>query len=245
MKLITALTLLCGALTVNAYPRIVGGGDAPDGKYPYQVSLRAPSSHSCGGSIINKRWILTAAHCISGRPANFFKVHAGSTKLDDPQAQVYQSEKVVYHEGYGQGLGVNDVGLIRVSRDIDFNEKVQPIQLASEEFTKVDYLATLTGWGRLTAGGRIPNNLQEINLKVIDNVACAKGMGHKVQDFLICTLTKAGEGACNGDSGGPLVADGVQIGIVSYGYPCAHGRPDVYTRVHFFLDWIHKRVTAE
>lgn len=42
-----------------------------------------------------------------------------------------------------------------------------------------------------------------------------------------------------GDSGGPLVADGVQIGIVSFGSPCARGVPDVFTRVYRYLDWIN------
>lgn len=42
-----------------------------------------------------------------------------------------------------------------------------------------------------------------------------------------------------GDSGGPLVsADGTQIGIVSFGVPCAIGAPDVFTRVYAHVDWI-------
>lgn len=41
-----------------------------------------------------------------------------------------------------------------------------------------------------------------------------------------------------GDSGGPLVANGSQIGIVSFGRPCAVGYPDVYTRVSSFTSWI-------
>lgn len=44
--------------------RIVGGEDAKDGQYPFIVSIRQYGSHSCGGSIINENWILTAAHCL-------------------------------------------------------------------------------------------------------------------------------------------------------------------------------------
>jgi len=45
-----------------------------------------------------------------------------------------------------------------------------------------------------------------------------------------------------GDSGGPLVAKDVQIGIVSFGVPCARGSPDVFTRVTAFKDWIQKHI---
>lgn len=43
--------------------RIVGGYDAENGEFPYQVSLQT-KKHFCGGSILNEKWILTAAHCV-------------------------------------------------------------------------------------------------------------------------------------------------------------------------------------
>jgi len=46
--------------------QIVGGVDAPDGLYPYQASLRRSNDkkHFCGGAVISKNHIITAAHCL-------------------------------------------------------------------------------------------------------------------------------------------------------------------------------------
>ena len=54
----------------------------------------------------------------------------------------------------------------------------------------------------------------------------------------LCTMNKRGEGSCKGDSGGPLVANDKLIGIVSWGFLCALGAPDVFARVSEFNDWI-------
>ena len=51
--------------------RIVGGSEAGDGEFPWQVSLRSiggiGATHFCGGSVIDKDWVLTAAHCCAGQ----------------------------------------------------------------------------------------------------------------------------------------------------------------------------------
>ena len=44
---------------------IVGGFETTIEDQPWQVSLQVGSSHYCGGSIIGKEWVLTAAHCAS------------------------------------------------------------------------------------------------------------------------------------------------------------------------------------
>ncbi|CAG9792553.1 unnamed protein product [Diatraea saccharalis] len=53
-------------------------------------------------------------------------------------------------------------------------------------------------------------------------------------------LLLTGWGTTSGDSGGPLVREGRQVGVVSWGVPCAKGKPDVYTKVEAFMRWIEK-----
>merc|ERR1711955_67637 len=54
---------VCGV--ANRATRIVGGQTTEVNEYPWQVALvgRGSSSVFCGGSLINDRWVLTAAHC--------------------------------------------------------------------------------------------------------------------------------------------------------------------------------------
>ncbi|KAF7412045.1 hypothetical protein HZH66_000941 [Vespula vulgaris] len=237
MQAFTTLLILFLATAAHGVPtgRVVGGTDAPVGKYPYQVSLRAPR-HFCGGSIISKRYILTAAHCLVGKSVERVTVHAGSVHLDQEEA-VYTAEELIVNKNYNPFKFTNDIGLIRVSEDITFTPLVQPVKLPVSNTIKAGDAVVLTGWGRIYLNGPIPNNLQQITLAIVNQQTCkAKHWG--LTNTHICTFTKRGEGACHGDSGGPLVANGVQIGIVSYGHPCALGSPDVFTRVYSFLNWI-------
>ncbi|XP_011686377.1 PREDICTED: acrosin-like [Wasmannia auropunctata] len=245
MQAFASLILLALACATEGAPspHIVGGNDAPIGKYPYQISLRYNNgSHICGGSILDKVNILTAAHCVIGmeNELNNLKVHAGTNSLDK-SGDVYEIESFSKAD-YDDISLINDIAVIHLKYPIAYNTTfVMPINLATSDKDLEGKPCTLTGWGSTRFGGNCSNNLQEIKLKVYPQKDC-KAVQRKVIDSHICTLTKEGEGACDGDSGGPLVANGVQIGIVSFGNPCALGYPDIYTRVTSFTSWIAKNM---
>ncbi|XP_014235576.1 chymotrypsin-2-like [Trichogramma pretiosum] len=224
----------------SAGSKIVGGLSALDGQFPYQVSLRLKNRHFCGGSILAPRWILTAAHCLSGFNDTAITAVTGS-RLLSKGGNRYKSVKAIPHELYNSLLIRNDIGLLKLERDIEFGPDVQPVKLPTQDFDKADYPAILSGWGTTSYPGDVPNELQCIQLRVIDQLEC-QAVSIRVTHRNICTLNKKGQGACHGDSGGPLVSDDVQIGVVSWGTPCAKGRPDVFTRVYSYLDWIQEYV---
>ncbi|XP_076235723.1 chymotrypsin-1 [Calliopsis andreniformis] len=242
MYAVSIALVACLAVTTYGLPetQIVGGKDAPVGMFPYQVSLRKNGRHFCGGSILSTRYVLTAAHCVDGyKNPGSITVHAGTNLLNE-QGAAYQVEKISSHPNYNSMLIINDVAVLRVNKNIEFNSKVQPVKLASGSKSYEGQNCILSGWGTTVVGGSTPNKLQYINL-VIESQSKCKQTHWQVRDSHICTFTKRGEGACHGDSGGPLVVNGEQVGIVSFGRPCGVGAPDVYTRVTAFASWIKQQ----
>ncbi|CAH2100317.1 unnamed protein product [Euphydryas editha] len=225
-------------------PRIVGGEDAAEGSVPYQASLRSIfNSHFCGGSIISDKWILTAAHCTVSQSEYTMSVVVGTNRLLSG-GKKYSVNKIIVHEDYDGLLIINDVSVVQVVGTIEFNDRVKPIKMPDED-TLGGADLILTGWGRLSYPGSLPDKLQTINLTALSVDDCQKiysgVVSPSVQETQICSLTKRGEGACHGDSGGPLVEGDRVVGIVSWGMPCAKGYPDVYTRVFAFKNWIEEK----
>ncbi|KAG5328502.1 CTR1 protein, partial [Acromyrmex charruanus] len=234
---------------VTGFPdtHIVGGRDAPVGKFPYQVSLRKSGRHFCGGSIINHNTILTAGHCLVSyrwNPSGLksLTIHAGTNLLSE-NGTVYKAKQAIIHETFDSIRIINDIGLLILSTPIEYTKYIQPVSLATTDVAPTGSYCILSGWGRIKAGGITPDKLQEIELNVYDQDKCHQSQ-RRVQSSHICTLTRIGEGACHGDSGSPLVSNGFQIGITSFGTPCARGRPDVYTRLTSFTEWIKKHIAT-
>ncbi|XP_065162218.1 transmembrane protease serine 9-like [Atheta coriaria] len=239
-----AIVLACIAATAFAAPghngswRIVGGDDAEENQFPYQVSLRYFGAHSCGGSILDETTILCAAHCVDGADVSTMAIRVGNNKLSE-QTDEYQVASFVRHEDYDGWDIKNDVAIIKLADPLTWSDSVQPVKLRQSDIIEED--VTLSGWGTTSYPGDIPDNLQFINLKTISVDDCSRLQPSHVGPTEVCTFTQKGEGACHGDSGGPLVdSNGEQIGIVSWGTPCAQGYPDVFTRVYSFLDWIEE-----
>lgn len=88
----------------------------------------------------------------------------------------------------------------------------------------------------------MPNNLQFIQTQTLTNADCqalhTANNAQLIFPHKLCTFTQQGQGACMGDSGGPLTIDNEVHGIVSWGIPCARGRPDVFDRVFYHRGWI-------
>lgn len=126
--------------------RIVGGSNAAEGQFPYQCSLRsAANAHFCGCSIVNNRWVVSAAHCTIDRtPANTLVVVGTTFRLTGgvthPVAQIRN------HENYNGNTIAFDVCTVQTVNPIAFNAHTQPIPLATAHLQQSP-TGIVSGWG--------------------------------------------------------------------------------------------------
>lgn len=227
---------------------IVGGEDAIDGAFPWQVSLRGSQNggHFCGGSIISDRWIVTASHCV--QEGRSYYVRTGLQNRNGNPDQNIQTKKVIRHEKYGSPVGLNnDIALLELSESINFSTSVQAVCVheSNMELPSGSKSPIITGWGTTSENGSLANTLQMVEVPLTTPEKCRRTYGQsQITDQMICAGTdQGGLDSCQGDSGGPMVYkhnnQWMLLGVVSWGAGCARpGTPGVYARVSEFTEWI-------
>lgn len=124
---------------------MLGGEDAELGQIPYQVSLRSPTNlHFCGGSIINERWILTAAHCTIKRTPSVVNVVVDTIYLSS--GVVYETISIINHPDYDAVEISSDVSVVQTAIPIIFSNTVKSITIGSE-YVYGDVEGRVSGWG--------------------------------------------------------------------------------------------------
>ncbi|KAK6467749.1 serine protease 33-like [Huso huso] len=254
-----AETFACGRRTVGA-SRIVGGSDAQKGAWPWQVSIMKQGFPICGGSLIDKNWVLSAAHCFqSSSNVNLFTVRLGALSLSQQQGVDMRLLRIVVRPGFKSAEQGGDAALLQLEQPAPLSETILPVCLPtpSTPFT-VGQECWVTGWGNIKEGVPLsgPRTLQQVMVPLVGSGSCdimyhigtsiSKSVPLILPDMICAGYQEGSKDSCQGDSGGPLVCsspDGSWIlaGIVSWGEGCAlPNRPGVYARVTSFLPWIQE-----
>jgi secreted trypsin-like serine protease len=290
-RTIIATILAVGAISVAvvapvsagpAVPQpIIGGTTAAINDVPWQVALlnhgavgpELYDAQFCGGSLINARWVVTAAHCVDvGQDGEAtinrrdLRIAAGIDDLEVPRGTgEHRVDAIIMYPGY-EG-SINDIALIQISDRFSFTDTIQPVALPLaidgdiEPAVASDIL--VSGWGEQEAfqAGNYPAVLQKATLDVL-----AAPLSEDCGDYLwtdwnyryeVCVgVTEGGRDTCQGDSGGPYVSLGLDsdgngsteptlIGVTSWGDGCAdEGHPGFATRVTSYVDWMIPDVPA-
>ncbi|CAH1239262.1 ANGPTL1 [Branchiostoma lanceolatum] len=255
---------VCGRPVHAAGPDglIVGGAEAEPGEFPWQAMLwdTRPTRNRffCSGILINKRWVITAAHCIRELylTKEDFIVRLGKHTtvrgVREASERSYKADRIIVHPDYNEDTLESDLALLRLAPpEVTFTEYILPICIPdvpeARQRIQPGAIGTVSGWGALFAGGSASKKLMKIILPVVSMAQCRSShpqWAHVINQNVFCAGRKrGGKDACKGDSGGPFAAfyNGRWnlLGVVSWGDGCAlRGKYGVYTRLHRFRDWI-------
>ncbi|XP_026739077.1 trypsin, alkaline C-like isoform X2 [Trichoplusia ni] len=245
-----ALFLAVAAAAPENPQRIVGGSLTTINQYPTIASLLfswtswGTHSQACGGTILNNKSILTAAHCTAGDSAAQWKVRVGST-FANSGGVVHNTQQIINHPNYTPSTFNNDISIIRIASTISFNNNVKAAPIAGSNYNLANnQVVWAAGWGTTSSGGPSSEQLRHVQIWTIAQNTCAQRyaeVGMSITNNMLCSgwLDVGGRDQCQGDSGGPLYHNGVVVGVCSFGWGCAQARyPGVNARVSSFTSWI-------
>ena len=125
--ILTAILAFASIVCIKAQDiaLITNGSSIQIQEVPYQVSIQSKSDgkHFCGGSIINNKYVLTAAHCVSGQSISNIKIKAGFSSQNNPGSnlQSYNAKRVVVHPNFNSVTLDYDIALIEIDGTFSFN----------------------------------------------------------------------------------------------------------------------------
>jgi len=223
----------------------LGGTETSINEYPWLVALLFRSSNfqggkstgsQCGGTLINDRWILSAAHCVTGESTDGVKIalgeHDWSTE-SETRSITRNVVKIEMHNRYSEKTMDYDFALLKIDTPVDFSkyEHIRPAclpqtdNIGSEPDTgMVGDFATVAGWGNTEFRGVNSDVVLQVNVKVVSNSQCKEdykdagenGEAWGITDRMLCAgVPQGGKDSCQNDSGGPLMytpGDGVTAG---------------------------------
>ncbi|NXR58278.1 TMPSC protease, partial [Rhadina sibilatrix] len=228
---------------------IVGGHEAPEGAWPWVVSLQVLRGgvrfvHLCGGVLLGRRAVLTAGHCVDGRTDPcYWRAVLGAHNLQKhgPHTARRRIRRIIVHSKFKRETFENDVAMFQLKRAVRYSLYIQPVCLPPAALLQPLENSSdcyISGWGRTAEKG---NGLWPL---LAASSHTPRGLpptpAPQIYQLALPFLTLQG-----GDSGGPLVCyhpDTDQYyltGIASFGVGCGRPKyPGIYVRLSQYRKWI-------
>ncbi|XP_069358539.1 CLIP domain-containing serine protease B4-like isoform X2 [Maniola hyperantus] len=268
-------THCCGRDMSDAL-RITGGKETELDQFPWTVLLKMTFSNdnsiislfNCGGSLISRRYVLTAGHCVFEPGAKLIGVNVTLAEYDkrtfpkDCKYEIGQKpkcidnvlmfgEEVILHPQYDDDQLHNDIALIRLQGYAPYTRYIRPVCLPPIDIDNNDLSnlpLAVAGWGR--NGQYVSDIKQSTVVHLVSHDDCKKSYPYLSSSHL-CAAGRTGQDTCKGDSGGPLMmmfkASYYVIGVVSgkrADSPCGTTVPSLYTNVFHYVPWIRSNIRS-
>ncbi|CAI9161228.1 unnamed protein product [Rangifer tarandus platyrhynchus] len=231
---------------------VASGAPCTHGSQPWQVSLFNGLSFHCAGVLVDRSWVLTAAHCGNNKP---LWARVGDDHLLLLQGeQLRRTSRPIVHPKYQQGSGPilprrtdeHDLMLLKLGRPVVPGPRVRPLRLPFR-CTQPGDQCQIAGWAT-TSSRRVKYNkgLSCSRVTILSPKECEVFYPGVITSNMMCAGLDQGQDPCQSDSGGPLVCDETLQGILSWGvYPCGSAQhPAVYTQICKYRSWIEKTIRS-
>ncbi|XP_039764637.1 chymotrypsin-like elastase family member 2A [Pararge aegeria] len=209
----------CGRRQVTHTELIVNGAMTKPGDWPWHVALYkidvSTIKYICGGTLISKNYVLTAAHCITlrGVPVLPESLSAVLGKFNliggDTDSQEREVFSLIVHNEFDHRRLENDIGLLKLKSEAVFSDYIQPACLwypkAVDKLPSTEIFGTIVGWGFENTDALAPQ-LRKAKMPIISESTCIKSNPVFYSKLLtnnkkFCAGYRNGTSACNGDSG--------------------------------------------
>lgn len=259
----------CGFQHIDDYPR--DNENVTLDEFPWiALVLESTTKYPiCAGTLINNRYVITAAHCAyRGILHEHLAVRLGEfnviTDVDclnhttfgeecsDP-VQEYSVEEVILHPGYNLRAGKNDIALLRLSTNVQYSEYVRPICMPSSKQSGLNEEVQLTASGWRQEIDDVPPVVRKMKfaarwLPIDECTKLYKNSRKQPTNDHVCAVEVRETSACRGESGSPLMLSvknqWEQVGTVTFGMGCGVNYPTVFVKITSYLDWIKENLRA-
>ena len=137
----------------------------------------------CGGSLINTRYVMTAAHCVACRTIDDTAVILGENNVNPMTGPFEYLDSIFIYPKYKRSLKQDfannpDVALLKLENEVEFGPNINAICLPSSSYRHHDYgIMVIAGWG-LTDSMKLSEKLMKTNVVVFPNEKCKQWKGY-------------------------------------------------------------------